>query len=137
MKKSKSGASIIMLIFEILVVIMVILLTLEVAKGMGKSETVRKINLANDLKMMVDTLVGVPGNAVVEYPQNVSEYIFVLNQGDAVVYKKEDPEVMRVSRGFYLPAEMKASGALNQKARLCLEKNSQMIILRECRENER
>ncbi|MFH1682954.1 MAG: hypothetical protein ABIA37_04105 [Candidatus Woesearchaeota archaeon] len=132
----KSAASIIMLIFEVMVVVLVVFMTLEVAKGMGEAETVRKINLANDMKMMVDTLIGVPGSAVVEYPQNVSDYIFVLNQDNVVVYKEGDADVLKVTREFYLPTEIKATGALNQKARLCLEKNSLTIILRECKQNE-
>lgn len=134
---NKKAASIIMIIFELLVVILVVFMTMEVARGMGKSDTVFKINLANDLRMMLDTLVGVPGEAVVEYPYNVSQYVVLLGQGKITVFKKGEADVRKVIRNFYLPEGYRAIGSLEEKERLCLEKKDKNIFLRECKPDEK
>lgn len=134
--KGKKGSSIIMVIIEILVVILVIVMLTEVASGMGKSETVVKNNLANDLQLMIHTLVGVPGDVVVEYPENVSKYVFVLEQEKLSVFQKGDSKNKKVERKFDLPEGYISNGAIEQKARLCLEKTGKAILLRECEDEE-
>ncbi len=133
----KKGASILMIVAEIIVVIAVIWMTTEAASGMGRSETTIKINLANDIKMMVDTLVGVPGEVVIEYPGNVSKYTILLSQSEISVFIKGESDVKRVNRAFYLPEGYIAVGSLEKKDRLCLEKKSQNIFLRECKPEEK
>ena len=76
---NKKATSIILMIFEIVVVISVIIMTFQVAVAFAKAETVVKINLAQDLQMMVNTLVSIPGNTLVEIPQDTSNYIIQLN----------------------------------------------------------
>ncbi len=125
-----------MMIFELLAVITIIFMITQVAQGMAKAESVIKVNIANDLILMTNTLVGVPGDAVVEYPLDVSEYTIILGQEKLSVFKKGDPEVKKADREFNLPTDYTSGGSIEQKARACLEKNGKAIILRECKKEE-
>ena len=134
---NKKAASIIMIIFELLVVILVISMTFSVAKGMAKGERVEKVNLAEEVRMMMDTLVGVPGEAVVEFPYNVSKYVFLLDKESVSVFKEGEDKVNWAVRKFYLPEGYQAVGSLKGKERACLEKKGKNIFLRECKPEEK
>ncbi len=123
-----------MIVFELLVVIMVIFMTMSIAKTYASSETTRKIILANDIAMMVDTLVGTPGDAIVEYPSETSKYLFVLNSNSITVFIKNDRESQYVVRHFSLPSGYEAYGTVEGKAKLCLKKENNKITLLECPE---
>src|SRR3989339_2256594 len=125
---NKKASSILMIIFELLAVILIIWITTEVAYGMGKSDTVVKVNLATDLKMMVNTLAGVSGDVVIEYPLNVVNYTFTLSQNSVSVFKKTESDQQKVTRTFILPTGYFASGSLDEKSRLCLEKKDKNIF---------
>lgn len=129
---NSKAASTLMIVFELLVVIMVIFMTMSIAKTYASSETTRKIILANDITMMIDTLVGTPGDAVVEYPSETSKYFFVLNHDSITVFIKKDLESQYVVRYFSLPQGYEAYGTLEEKAKLCLKKENKKITLQEC-----
>lgn len=131
--KGKKAASIIMMIFELIVVIFVIFMAFTVARNFGSSDTANKIYLANDLKMMMDTLVGTPGDAVVEYPGDVSRYSLILTSHYVTVLIKGESEAREVTRRFYLPEGYSAEGVLEEKMKLCLTKTGRRIILQECK----
>ena len=76
---NKKATTILMIIFELLVVIAIVFTTTKVAYGYANSDKVLKINVAEDLAMMVNTLVGTPGNAEIEYPTDVEIFSFILN----------------------------------------------------------
>lgn len=134
--RGKNGASILMIIFEVLVVLLIVFTITEAAVKMASSETVEKVELANEIVMMVDTLVGVPGDAIVEYPGNVSNYNFLIGQEKIVVFTEKD-DVSRVERKLIVPLGYSLSGALDEKSWMCLEKKGLNILLRECNEQER
>jgi hypothetical protein len=94
-----------------------------------------KENTVQNIQLMVNTLVGVPGDVIIEYPLNVSEYNFILRQNSVVMFDKGDLESAWVEDSFFLPNSYFASGSLEEKARLCLFKENKNIFLREC-ENE-
>jgi len=126
-----------MIIFELLVVIMVVGMTFSVAKDMAEGERVEKANSAEDIRMMIDTLVGVPGDAVVEYPYNVSKYAFTLDKNGVTVFEKGEDKANWAVRSIHLPLDYKLAGALDEEERLCLEKTSKNIFLRECKSEEK
>ncbi len=126
------GASIIMMIFEILVVLFVVYLTTSIASAYGKSETVFKINAAEDIRMMIDTLIGVPGEAVVQYPHNVSQFSFILRADSITVFTPGEAENLWIVRPFSLPDGWTAEGVVDGPEKICLEKNHKKILLREC-----
>lgn len=122
-----------MMIFEVLIVLFVIYSYFQIAEAYASSETVNKINLAEDIRMMADTLVGTPGDVVVQYPGNVSKYAFILSSSSVTVFIKGEGEQQKVTRYFFLPEGYEAFGTLEGKETLCVEKEKRRILLRECR----
>ncbi|MEW5896784.1 MAG: hypothetical protein AB1668_03780 [Nanoarchaeota archaeon] len=133
---NKKGLEInIIFIIKLLAVLLVGSIAFSKAFAYAKKDTITKTNTAEDLRMMVDTLVGVPGDAVVRYPYNVSEYSFILSQGSVSVFKKGEAVNLWMSRSFFLPKEYIAQGVVEGKSRLCLEKKNKQILLKECSES--
>jgi hypothetical protein len=128
----KKGSSIVLMIFEIIIVVFVVYTTFQIAQAYASSDTSNKINLANDLKMMVDTLVGVPGDAMVEYPGDVSRYTFILTPTAVTVFVLGEGERGAVTRDLNLPNSFSAFGDLSQQERLCLKKEQKRIELLSC-----
>ena len=120
------------MIFELVAVIIVIFIALSVAKSAATNETTAKINVAQDLQMMVDALIGIPDNALVEYPVGVSDYIILLNMEAVTVMRPEDPDFKRVVKNFILPEGYSAEGIVEQKPKICLKKEEKRIVVLEC-----
>ena len=133
---NKKGESIIMMIFEIMVVLMISYILISIAQSFAESITTVKITAADDIQMMINTLVGVPGDAIVKYPQNVSALTFIVDNNGIAVFQKGEPETKWQVRQFYLPIGYVAEGTLEEKSWLCLEKKNKKILLRECKSNE-
>lgn len=127
---------VLLMIFEILAVAMLIYVTLSIAKALGESDTVFKKSVAEDLRMMVDVLAGVPGDAVVRYPVDVSRLTFTLDSHDLSLFVKDDPGDLREVRNFFLPEGYTAEGFVEGAAWACIEKRGKLIRLRECGTNE-
>lgn len=132
--KNRKAASILMMIFEILVVLLVVYLTTSIASAQGKSETVAKINAAEDIRMMINTLVAVPGDALVAYPKNTTLFSFILRSGSITAFLQTEQrnENLWVVRAFSLPEGWTAEGTVEGKEKICLEKKNKKILLREC-----
>ena len=133
---NKKATSTLMIIFELVVVGLVIFGTVRIAHAYGSSLITQKVNIAEDMRMMVNTLVGVPGDALVKYPYNVSEFRVILTQDGVTVFGESESEFNSVKRTFYLPNEYSAAGILENEAYICLDKQGRTIILRACLENE-
>lgn len=133
---NKKAASVMMIIFEILVVLMVSYILTSIAQSYAESITTVKINTANDIQMMVNALVAVPGESVVKYPTNVSALTFIMDTNGIAVFQKGEPEVKWQVRQFSLPQGYVAEGTLEEKSWLCLEKKNKKILLRECQDDE-
>ena len=132
---NRKATSILMMIFEVLAVVLVVFTTAKIATAYGQSETVAKINTAEDLRMMIDTLVGVPGEALVKYPHNVSTFSFLLRTGSVSVFTKGENEKFWVVRKFSLPEGYSAEtdgGVVEGTSSVCLEKKIKKILLRPC-----
>ena len=130
------ASSILMMIFEVLVVLLVIFLTVSVAQAYGKSDTTFKINTAEDLRMIMDTLVAVPGDAVVQYPYDVGKFSFILSTGSIAVFTKGELENKWIIRKFNLPDGFVGEGVVEGQSTICLEKKSKKILLRACATGE-
>jgi len=134
---NKKAVSILMIIFELLAVVLIVSIVFSVAKAMGSSDRVFRINLANDIQMMTETLVSVPGDVVIESPYNVSGYVLILDQSSITVFKKGDSDDEKITKNFYLPEGYEAKGSLEEEERFCLEKESQTVFLRDCKPEEK
>ena len=133
---NNKAESIIMMIFEIIVVLMISYILVSIAQSFSESITTVKITAADDIQMMVNTLVGVSGDAVVKYPSNVSALTFIVDNNGVVVYQKGEPETKWQVREFFLPQGYTAEGTLEEQSWLCLEKKNKKILLKECKANE-
>jgi hypothetical protein len=131
---NKKAAGILMLIFEILAVILVVGTTFKVSNYYAQSDTVIKEKIVQDLQMMINVFIGIPGNAYVKYPTDVSSYLLVLNN-EAIILSEpgnEDDIHKRTLKKFYLPEGHLAEGFLSQKDKVCLRKQNKRITLEEC-----
>ncbi len=133
-KMNKRGISTLLMILEIMVILISAYSIFSIASKYAGSETTNKIILSDDLKMMIDTLVGTPGEAVVQYPENVSKYTFVLSSSSISVFIKGEGDQKKIVRYFSLPEGYQAFGTLDGKNALCLAKEKRNIMLRECTE---
>ena len=131
-RMDKKGITTLMMILEIIIVLISAYSIFSIASRYASSETVGKIIIADDIKMMVDTLVGTPGEAVVQYPGNVSKYTFILGASSVSVFIKGEGEHKKIIRYFSLPEGYQAFGTLEGKDSVCLEKEKKKMVLREC-----
>ncbi|MBS3139388.1 hypothetical protein J4479_00110 [Candidatus Woesearchaeota archaeon] len=127
----KKGYSILLTIFELLVVIAIIVMVNVKASSYAKSDPIAQKTIANDLALMIDALVGFPGNVLVEYPKDVSKYSFLVSSGKVVALNTEGANVRKESK-FTLPDNYDAGGDVERKARLCVRKTTNKIFLEAC-----
>ncbi len=131
---NKKAVSIILMLFEIIVVIVVVGIALMIATRLGRPEALLKINAADDIAMMVNVLVSMPGDVLVEYPQDMSIYLLAFSSQAITIYegdltKDVDPAI----RSFILPNKDYATvGFVKQKAKVCLQKEGKTITIKEC-----
>ncbi len=126
------ASSVLLMIFELLAVVLVIYLVISISQAYGSSLTVQKINAAEEMRMMIDTLVGIPADALVQYPQNLSQFTLVLTNDAIAVYQPTEPQNLWAIRGFTLPKNHVAEGTVTNIAQVCLEKKQKKILLRAC-----
>ena len=77
-------------------------------------------------------LVAVPGDAIVNYPQEVSKFSFILTQGSISVFNKGEEENVWIVTTFFLPDNYQAEGSVSEANYICLEKLNKKIILKKC-----
>jgi len=123
---NKKAASILVMIFELLAVVMVVSMTIFIARSYAASDFVEKNNIVEDLSLMVNTLVGVEGNAAVIYDKyDLSNYTIFVNEHKIILQQKD---TINTERAHVLPINHKISGAKEaDKKYLCVEKKSILI----------
>ena len=135
-KLDKKGITTLMMVLEIIIILFAAYSIFSIASRYASSETTNKIIIADDIKMMADTLVGTPGEAVVQYPGNVSKYTFILSSSSVSVFIKGEGEQKKIVRYFSLPEGYQAFGTLEGRDNLCLGKEKKKIVLKECKEEK-
>ena len=129
---NKKGLTVLIIVLEVLAVALISFTTIGVAQSYGKSESVNKINLANEIKMMVDTLVATPYDTKVAFPGDLSKYVFILSNEKISVSLPGESDIKKEVRHFSLPDRFRAFGSMTEKNQLCLRKEGRDIILEEC-----
>ena len=129
---NKRASATLMMLFELLIVIAVATIIFQVASGYAKSDTTLKINTADDMAMMVHTLVSVAGDAQVGYPHNLSKFTLIMDSSRVLVKKSEEKDVNKVETNFNLPQGYSAEGLVKGESQVCLEKKQKRIILKAC-----
>ncbi len=125
------AASILLWIFEVVAVIAVIVIALTIAKQFSDETALRKINAAEDIAMMVNTFVSLPGDARVEYPRDLSKFAVALTSQYVVVFEK-DAKIDGEKRNFILPSGHSAVDIVKQKSKVCLKKVDKIISVEDC-----
>ncbi|PIN73519.1 hypothetical protein COV20_04825 [Candidatus Woesearchaeota archaeon CG10_big_fil_rev_8_21_14_0_10_45_16] len=119
------------MIFEVVFIISVGLILFQVTSVLGDADSIKQVRAAEDLSMMANTLAASPGNALVEYPGNMSLYTFVLASNSVVVINQNE----RVTREFILPEDFAVdteNGFVEKTERICLNKEGRIIKLQRC-----
>jgi len=133
---NKKASSIVLAIGEVIVLVTVMWMVIAYAERLANSERVAKVSTADNFMLMINTLVGTPGEAVVAYPHNISRYNMILNQDSiSVISPGEDKSLWEV-RKFNLPQGYGGEGVVQSKEKVCLEKKNKKILLRECHADE-
>jgi len=132
--KDKKGSSILLMIFEILVVILVIATMFSIATKFTEESATQKIFHAEEIRMLVNTFIAHPGDSFMEYPKDVSEFIIILSDNEVTVFSKgeKDDNIKKARRSLHLPKDYTAAGTSNLKKKICLEKKSKKVFLHNC-----
>ncbi len=133
---NNQASAILTLIFELIAVLLVVGMVYSIADGFATSKTVNKINRAEDLKMWVNVLVSLPGDAVIENSKSFEGYYMNLygNKVSVGIVGESKEEVEE--RQFILPTGYVAEGFVNDVTYLCMTKKGSYINFRECSEEE-
>tara|TARA_Y100000310_G_C20615762_1_gene780523 strand:+ start:377 stop:787 length:411 start_codon:yes stop_codon:yes gene_type:complete len=132
LKLNKKGSSVLFIIFEILVVVIIVQAVFQVAAAYGDSVTIRKVQMANDLVLMVNHLVATPGDVKIEYPGDSSNYLVTLHTSSVEVSIEGDEDVNIAVRVYSLPQGYEAKGTVSKVENLCLVKDDNLIKVEEC-----
>jgi len=120
------------LIAELLVLALVAYVVMHNVFDVINHDDIFKENTGADMKMMIDTLVGLPGDAIVKYPQNLSEYnIAILDNNKVAVFLPND-RLRKDWNYFSLPEGYSARGTAEQQSAVCLRKMGKTISLEPC-----
>ena len=126
----------IVMVLEMLVVVFIGYLAFGIGTSFGERDTIFKTTTVEDIRMMIDTLVAIPGDAQVQYPEDVSKYTLILDNNHVALFKSGEMEDRWIKRYFSLPEGYTATGIIEQKSSLCLKKEAKTILLSECRDSE-
>lgn len=129
---NRRAASIVLMIIEILVVIMAGIITTQIANNYASSDTVERARIANDLEMMANILVGIPGSTVIEYPEDVSKYALSLTTDKVSVFTKNEALITHTTRNLHLPNGFRAEGFEEGIKKVCLTKRNKIVFLEDC-----
>ncbi len=133
MAEDNADFSIGMMLLELIVIIGVVAIIMLYVQDLSSSERVERINIANDLALMVNTLVATPGDAVVQYPTSLEEYTIILissqtdNQGAIEVISDSKK---RARAELILPQGIIAGGTHEKKEDFCLRKEKRTITIK-------
>ena len=133
---NNNASAVLTMIFEVVAVILVIGMVYSIADGFATSKTVNKVNRAEDLKMWVNVLVSLPGDAVIENSKSFEDYYVNLygNKISVGIVGENKEDV--VERKFILPQGYVAEGFVNNATDLCMAKKGAYINFRECSKTE-
>lgn len=120
------------IIIELIVVILLVSTALIVAADYDNSNAITKTNAAEEISIMVNTLAGLPGDALIEYPVDVQPFTFSLSQHRITVINTDRSEEMQAIEEFFLPPGFQAAGFVENAQRFCLEKIQKTIQLKAC-----
>ncbi len=133
---NKKAATVLMMLFEIMIVIVVISLAITYSYRLGSSDSVLRERVQDDIIQMMYAGVSTPGDFVVAYPTNLSEYNLLLSSNTIYVGNENTPARQKQGEKFILPKTYTASGVVDNQEIVCLEKQQKVFLLRSCNQEE-
>jgi len=133
---SKKGEMTLLMTIELIVVISIAFIVFEVSTAYAKSDTVIKVNSADNLGMMVETVVAIPGDIVVQYPKDLSKFNVLVDANRVLVMLKDDPITKRAQTNFNVPSGYVVRGIVKNKKFICIDKKNKEVLIRACKDNE-
>ena len=121
---NRKALSTLLIIFEMIVIVVVMLGTFRIADKLAKSERVLKTNVANNIRLAVETIVAMPGDAQFSLLVDSDPYIITLYNDHVQVMKPGDSEEKRIISKFVLPAQHHAIGVAEEENHICLKKET-------------
>ena len=135
---SKKGQIIIVYLMGLVALLVVVAMTINLAQKAGDSDQVIKEVLAEEVRIAVNALIAVPGDAWIKLPvdanYDISELTISL-RGEFVEVKTsedDDKSVFNARKVFHLPQGYDSSGTVREVNFLCLVKDDKLIKLGEC-----
>ena len=125
---NKKGASVVVFIFEIIIVVGVIVASMGAANRMADSESTKQIQIATNVKMMVETLISVPGDVEIEIPVNMTKYGLTVRENLIELTRNGEETTAK----YVLPTHMTAAGSEENEERVCITKKGSFISLKKC-----
>jgi hypothetical protein len=136
MMNNKGDVGIIMmLVFEALFVIVIIAMLTSGATRLGESASLKKINAAEEIRLIANALLAVPGEGVVEYPRGKG-LVLSLTAGEVQAYTEGENEALWIKRTIVLPEGYTAFGTVKGSSSVCVEKQKTQLSLRICKAQE-
>ncbi|MBI2112863.1 N-acetylmuramoyl-L-alanine amidase [Candidatus Woesearchaeota archaeon] len=118
---------------ELLVLALISYVVMHNVFGLVEKDAVLREVVHEDLRMMIDTLAALPGDAIVKYPHDLSAFIIVVADNSQITLFKEG-DTAKNWKHFFLPQGYNISERVEKKANVCLVKTKKTIILKECLE---
>lgn len=124
-----------LMIFEVLFVIAVAGITIAIATQLAESQTVTQTRITQDIAMLVNAAVATPGEVLVEYPANLTQYTLILTSDTIMLRQTTDGVYDQTTAHFYLPVGYVGQtnqGLIEAKQHVCIHKKERVITLQEC-----
>lgn len=132
-KKSKKGAMILMVLFEVIAVFTIIAMIVIVAKDLASSDRVARNLIVEDMNLMVNSLISVPGEMQVKYPlsdiRNITKYAFSISNTAVSIRDTEKEGILVTTRTINVPIGYTVIGAVQNVKYFCMNKKNKDIIL--------
>ena len=85
----KRGVVVLQILFGLLIVMIVTLVFFRIAYSYGSNEAFLRHNMAENTALAVNALEAAPGNVLLVIPQNITGYVVILENKQAIISDKE------------------------------------------------
>lgn len=88
-------------LFVIIVCAVILLSFIQAAKSFGSREVYYKTAIARDISLIIDSLYSIPGDAKIEYSNDISKYSILVKNNEVRIYKTTY-DLTDVTKGKYI-----------------------------------
>ena len=133
---NKKGSTLVLvMVIEFVAFIMISGIILYGAQKVSDPETDQMIKMAQEMKLEINALVAVSGDAYIRFPLSMENFGMSLAKSTVTVFKKADKGFTH-SESFILPEHYSAEGVVESGNYTCIEKRGRKIIIEGCNKDE-